>query len=141
MPHLGTGLSNPLANITGTTWTNCTGPFGMVLVPNQPSGSVWALNGVSYASGVTTGYLNNITVNVTSNPVGTCAFTVTGSVDGTYNNSTHILKVSTTAGTGHVLTISGVSGCFGLMANGDAASFNASYNVATPLGALSVTSP
>jgi len=142
VPHLGSGLSNPLANITGSTWATCTGPFGLNLAVSQPTTSVWTLNGDSYnaTTGVTSGHISNVTANVTSIPAGSCSFTVSGAVTGTYTNSTHVLAVAN-SGTTYALTISAVSGCFGVVGNGHAASFTANYNVTTPLGALTVTSP
>lgn len=134
--------SATLGNITGSTWATCTGPFGLNLIVTQPSTSSWVLTGDSYnaTTGVTSGHISNVTANITSNPAGSCSFTVSGAVNATYTNSTHVLAVAN-SGTTNFLTISNVSGCFGVVGSGHHASFTANYSVTTPLGALTVTSP
>ncbi|MCW2496663.1 hypothetical protein, partial [Jatrophihabitans sp.] len=130
-----------IASISGssTTWKTCVGPLGIQL---NPKGSgTWKLNAVSYKSGVTTGTLTAAAATVSTPDKSSCVFSVTGSVPITYTNSTQILAVKATAAN---LTVSKVTGCFGLIKNKDKASFAASYKVVTSTKAtnpLSITSP
>src|SRR5882672_2537641 len=90
---LGTGEPGAgIASIDGpsTTWNNCVGPLGLELDPHGVG--PWALNANSYAGGVATGNISNITANIT-NPDDQCSFTVTGTVDATYTNSSQNLTV------------------------------------------------
>jgi hypothetical protein len=125
-----------IAQITGITFTTCTGPLGLKFTVTQSG--VWALNAVNYAAGVTQGTITNVTAGL-SGPG--CTATVTGSVAGSYTNSTATLFVDPSLNTalGTQLTISGVSGCFNLIHNGDHPTFNGSY-VLTP-NTIAITSP
>jgi hypothetical protein len=62
-----------------------------------------------------------------------CTFTVTGSAPGYYNNSKHTLymtpKSPVKGATKATLTVSGVSGCSGVVKNGDHPTYTASYKV------------
>jgi hypothetical protein len=62
-----------------------------------------------------------------------CSFNVTGSAPGFYTNSTHTLtltpKLPITPLNKAQLTVSGVSGCSGLVNNGDHPAFNGSYKI------------
>ncbi|HEX4723802.1 MAG TPA: hypothetical protein VH333_14900 [Pseudonocardiaceae bacterium] len=137
---VGTGLSGAgIATISGpsTTWTNCVGPLGIELDPTGVGN--WSLNAASYAGGVTSGTISNITATV-HNPDGNCDFTVTGTVNGTYDNASQALTVTPDP----TLSISGVTGCFGLINEGDQASFSASYHVVANDAAnnpVQITSP
>lgn len=128
---IGPGNSNPLATLPAgsTKFNTCSGPFGLTFGVNHVG--VWTLNGASYSAGVTTGSLNNINANI-SGPG--CAANVVGSVNATYTNATHVLAVLPNYG----LTFTSVTGCFGLIAAGQHASFSGSFTI-NP--ALTVTSP
>jgi hypothetical protein len=54
-----------------------------------------------------------------------CAATYTGTLAGNYNSMTRRLTLTGSP----TLTISDVNGCFGLLNDGDAASFAGTYNV------------
>jgi len=99
----------------------------------------WNINATSYSSGKTTGTISN--VKATVNDPGVCTFTATGSVAVTYTNSTQTLAVpGKTAG----LTVSNVSGCFGIINNNDKAEFKANYKLTANTSAdnpISITSP
>jgi hypothetical protein len=127
----GTGLSNPLATLPagGVKFNTCSGPFGLTFGVTHVG--TWSLNGVSYAAPVTTGTLTNINANI-SGPG--CTAAVAGSVNATYNNTTKVLTVLPNFG----LTFTSVSGCFGLIAAGQHASFSGAFTI-TP--GLTVTSP
>ncbi len=104
---------------------NCSGPFGLTFEVTHIGD--WALNGVTFdpATGVTAGTLTNIGASLSGVA---CSATVTGSVDGTYNNNTGVLTVLPNP----TLTIASVDendDCFGLIATGDRATFDGAYNV------------
>jgi hypothetical protein len=136
----GSGLAGAgIGHVTGpkTTWTGCSGPLSLKF---KVTGiGTWNLNATSYKSGVATGNINNVTAKV-SDP-GVCTFTAKGSVGVTYTNKTHILAVpGKTAG----LTVSGVSGCPGVVSNGDKAKFKANYLLKATTAAdnpITITSP
>jgi hypothetical protein len=105
---------------------NCSGPFGLTFDVTHVGD--WALNGVTYdpATGVTTGTLTGIQANLSGFA---CSASVTGSVDGTYNNATGVLTVLPNP----TLTIASVDpndNCFGLINTGDSATFDGAYTVA-----------
>lgn len=136
----GTGLSGTnIARITSTTFSNCTGPAGITFTVTH-SGT-WTLNAVSYSGGVTTGTITGISARL-SGPL--CSATVTGSVQARFTNSNFATPPSAATlqilTTGSTLRISSVSGCFGLIRNGDAATFSGTYRINNPIP-LRVTSP
>jgi hypothetical protein len=139
VPQLGHNVSpTPIATITGTTWTSCTGA-GLTFAVTQVG--TWNLNATSYTSPTTKGNLTGISAKLSATG---CTFNVTGATDGSYTNGTQILSVAPVAGSGHTLSISGVSGCFGVVANGHTASFSGSYKVSATspnTGALVISSP
>lgn len=115
-----------LATIDGasTTWTNCTGPLGLGFTV-AGSGS-WDVN----ATGETVGGATPGTITGASAAVddpGVCSFDVNGSVEGTYTNGT--TSTLSTSATGSTLTISNVSGCFGIINEGDSATFVGTYQI------------
>lgn len=137
---VGTGLSGTdIAQISGpsTTWNNCVGPLGIEL---DPSGNgTWNLQADSYdsATGVTTGRITDVSAHVQSPDQTSCVFDVTGSVNATFTNSNQQLAINPDA----TLNISNVTGCFGLINEGDQASFQAIYGVSSSAGNVTITSP
>jgi hypothetical protein len=137
----GHGISGAnLGSITALSFSNCTGPLGLVFTVAN-SGFPWTLHGTAFnaTSGVTTGNITGIKSHLSGTG---CAADVrgataasTGKVKVTYTNSTHKLKVLAGGGTLHVFN---VQGCGGLINNGDATQFTGTYTV-TP--AQTVTSP
>ncbi|MBQ1089695.1 hypothetical protein [Streptomyces sp. B93] len=100
----------------------CTSVLGNVTtVATTP----WTIKAVDYnaSTGVTTGYVDNITAAVTA---GTCKFTVTGQAAGTYTNSTGILAVNSTSGQ---LSVSGATGCGTFVTNATKPTFRGNYAV------------
>jgi hypothetical protein len=143
VPHLGVGVANPVMNQTASTFTSCTGWGGLVFTMSQ-SGT-WSVNAASYAggTGVTTGWIGGVALKVSTSG---CSFTITGSIDYTYTNSSQVMRLVPVTGSGHVLTTSGVSGCFGIMADNhtmaQVGNFTVSAKTAAGVaGALEVTSP
>lgn len=129
--HAGAGLGS----ITATSFTGCTGPLGLSFGVT-PVGLPWSLNADSYSGGVTTGSISGVKAHLSGTG---CSADVTGpgggtgTVPGTYTNSSGVLAVA-----GGNLTPASVSGCFGLIANGDATSFTANFAVSP---AQTITSP
>jgi hypothetical protein len=130
-----------LVPITSSTFTTCSGPLSLTftVTTSASTSNPWELSATTYASGVTHGTLTNIKATLSgtgcSATVGGTTATATGSVKGTYTNSTGKLKILPTGGTLHIWN---VSGCFGLLTNGDASSFVGTYTI-TPK--QTITSP
>jgi hypothetical protein len=136
-----------IGSITALSFTNCTGPFGLKFSVNSSASAKkpWKLNALKYnkKTGVTTGTITGIHatlvgkggVGCTAVVDGTGAVKDNGSVDITYTNHTHKLVVQ--AG-GDNLHIYDVKGCLGLIGNGQASSFTATY-VVSP--GQTITSP
>jgi hypothetical protein len=121
----GSGLSGTdIGTITSSSFTTCTGPLSLSFKVKQ-SGT-WDLNVTASSGGVSTGFISGIKAAL-SGPL--CSATVTGSADVSYSNSTGVLTVAPVSGSGHTLTVSGVSGCLGLINNGDTTTFNGAYTI------------
>jgi hypothetical protein len=123
----GKGLAGAkIGTITSSAFNKCTGPLGLHFTVKQ--GGTWYLNVTKYDSktGVATGYISNISAKL-SGP--TCAATVTGATDATFTNKTDILAIKAVSKSGHVLTISKVNGCDGLIKNKDTSDFTGSYKI------------
>jgi len=135
----GTGLKGAgIGTVTSLAFNSCT-VDGISL--SISTGTVaYPLNAKSFTAGVTGGTVTGIHFTVSSS---VCGFTVdgtsatanNGSVRTRYTNSSHVLKIIPKHSTLHIYN---VSGCFGLVSNGDAASVSTSYTV-TP--AQTITSP
>jgi hypothetical protein len=137
---VGTGLSGTgIGHINGpkTKWNTCTGPAGLTFVVTGIN--TWNLNAGTYTAPVTHGSITNVKATVVDS--GVCSFTVTGKVAVSYSNSTHVLTVPGTTAT---LTVSGVSGCLGIINNNDKASFKGAYKLTantTANNPITITSP
>jgi hypothetical protein len=135
--HTGTSPVT-IGSIKSLSFSGCTGPTGSVTIK---------VNKLPYAlkidSKTVSGKTDGIVTGV-NNSVSTlgCSFVVTGSAPGFYNNGTHTLtqtpKLPITPLNKAVLTVSGVSGCSGLVINGDHATFTATYTVSP--SSLKITS-
>lgn len=151
--HAGTydTASAPIATITsvvrtntpetfaGTDWKDCVGPLGISMSVSQ--GNNWEIyadgTATSGNSDVVTGYisgpggapLNAMVYETAGGPTGTaCRFEVTGYAEGSFDEASQKLIVS--ENTWSNLTVGTVYGsCFGLIATGDPASFNGSFDV------------
>lgn len=116
----GKGLSGAdIATIKSGSFTGCT--IATVSVKVASHGLPWKLNAVSYKNGVTTGTITGVDLKAsapgcTATLDGTKAGADNGKITATYSNSTGVLKL---VGTGGNLHSWGVSGCFGLVKNGD----------------------
>lgn len=126
--NLGPAVSDPIAQITGTTFTNCTGPFGLTFDVTHVG--VWNLAGDGgHASGVTSGHITGIQAQI-SGPF--CEATVTGSVPGTFTNTTNVLAVNLSE-LGLTLDVDPANDCFGLIADGENAGFEGNFQVSPGL--------
>lgn len=137
----GTALSGTaIASINGaaTLFNTCKGPFGLTF--KVTGANTWKLNATSGSTTGANGTLTGVTATVDGGT--SCKFSVTGTVAGTYTNSTKALSFP---GTTSTLTISNVvGGCFGAIASGDKASFKASYLLTATTAAynpVKITSP
>lgn len=121
--------------ISSTTWKNCTGPLNTVLVPTQKG--TWYINGTGKtSSGKTPVDVSNVKAIVKQKgSASNCTFTVTGTADGKYNNSSNSLALAPGS---HKLKVSNVvGGCYGLINNGDVVQFTATYKLD---GSITITS-
>lgn len=130
--NAGTGIST----ITSVSFVTCKGPLSITFTV-AAQGLPWALNAVSYASGVTTGTITGVKAHIS----GACnadfngpTLGSTATLNGTYTNSTKTLSI--TGGNLKAYNVSGL--CLGLINNGDAATFTANYVLAA---AQTITSP
>ncbi|HEY2576515.1 MAG TPA: hypothetical protein VGI74_09425 [Streptosporangiaceae bacterium] len=138
----GSGLSGTgIAKISKVSFNTCTGPLGLSFTVT-PAHLPWSLDALSYtaSTGVTKGKITGAHATLKGSGCsavvdGTSATADNGSVSGTYTNSKHQLKTLTTGGNLHIYH---VSGCFGLIANGDTATLS---GTATISPAQTITSP
>jgi hypothetical protein len=125
----GSKVTNPVAKVTKATWKGC--DIDTVSATITSRDLPWKLSLTSFdpSTGVWTGSLSKVAMNLSAPG---CSATIEGtSADNgkaniTYRNSTGVL---TSPGTGN-LQFSAVTGCFGLISNGDPASFKASGTLA-----------
>ncbi len=124
----GKGLAGKnIGTITSSAFNKCSGPIGLTFKVKQ-SGT-WDLTVTKFSSkngGVATGFIGNVKATL-SGPG--CSATVTGATDATYSNKTGILSVKAVAKSGHLLKISKVNACAGLINNGDTSDFTGSYKL------------
>lgn len=140
-----TGLR--VAEIQGTSWSQCIGPGGLAMnvwsappVPGVPTSGKWPLNLTGTTGPTWAGNISNINARVVSKldsgGVPSCAFTVTGRANATFNtaqvsgnnNYTQTLTVNQPFTTPN-LTVSNITGCFGQLVAGNPASFTGSFKV------------
>jgi hypothetical protein len=116
----GKGLAGAgIATIKKGSFSGCT--IASIKVTVSTHGLPWKLNAVKYKNGVTTGTITGIDLKATAPGCtafldGTGASKDNGKVGASYSNATGVLKL---LGTGGNLHAWGVSGCFGLVKNGD----------------------
>ena len=124
----GKGLAGAkIGTISSSAFNKCSGPLSLTFKVKQ-SGT-WYLNVTKFSSkngGVATGNISNVKATL-SGPA--CTATVTGSTDATYSNKTNTLSVKAVSKSGHVLTISHVNGCAGLIHNGNHSTFTGAYKI------------
>jgi hypothetical protein len=129
----GRGLSGKgIGKITSIKFRNCTGPLGLTFTVHS-SHLPWKINAVSYnrRTGTTTGTITGIHATLSGPSCsaavdGTGASRNNGRVAVRYVNRTHKLTVKTKRGNLHIYN---VSGCAGLIHNGDRSTFKAAYKL------------
>lgn len=134
----GSGLSGTqVGTITSFTFKSCTSVGNTVQLT---AGLPWTINFTSQSQGVVHGNFGDVTIKLSTASCsatvsGTSAGAANGTVDFTWTLSTGKLKL---LGTGGNLHFYDVTGCLGLISNGDPASLTATYTV-TPK--QNITSP
>jgi len=133
-------LGTDLISFTSVTFTGFGG--GFTVTTSASPRTPWMFNAVSYQSGVVSGTVTGIRATL-SGP--SCSATVDGTSDTgsngqvnvTYTNSTGTIQVLTAGGNLHIYD---VSGCTGLLSNGDPVTFSASYTI-SPAQAITPDPP
>ena len=132
---LGTGIGS----ITAAAYRSCANP---ILPTLMPCGLPWHLNLVSYdaATGVSEGTISHLRLSFSAPRCGAVINGTSGSTTGgmvriTYANPAGKLKILPAGGTLHWYH---VSGCAGLVRNGDHATLSAAYALSPP---QTITSP
>jgi hypothetical protein len=111
------------------SFNNCTGPLGTVTnkVVTTPTIQV---DSATNSKGETDGIMAGVKVDVSMTG---CSFVVTGSAPGYFDNSNHTLVMATKlpvkALNSAKLTVSGVSGCAGIVVNGQHPTFTGTYSI------------
>ncbi|KAA1422591.1 hypothetical protein FE697_010365 [Mumia zhuanghuii] len=124
---VGASVANPHASISSIGFTGCTGPGGLPMTVTTAAG--WNLSITGGGPTVWNGTITNIAAHVVDAVGGTtCAFDVNGSVNGSFDEGTQDLTITSSS-----LTVSNMTGgCLGLIANGDPATFSGTYDLANP---------
>jgi hypothetical protein len=127
--HTGTSPVT-VGTVSKLAFNHCTGPLGAVHTTIQALPYKLQVDSTTNGSGQTDGIIAGIQVQVSMTA---CSFTVTGKAPGFYTNGTHKLtmtnKLPVTPLNTARLTVSNVSGCGGLVANGDHPTFTSTYTV------------
>jgi hypothetical protein len=122
-----------IGRINSFAFSKCNGPSGLSLTINGTFPWYINITEINTAKGEATGTISSISGTVSTTG---CSFTVagtSGNVGGTadiiYTNSTAKLDVIASGSTLHVWN---VSGCLGLVNNGDPVAYTADYTVKPP---------
>jgi hypothetical protein len=113
-------------------FNNCTGPLGKVTTSVTKLPYTVSVDSKTTTKGQTDGIISGIAVNVTTTG---CKFKVTGTTAGFYTNSNHTLTMTTASKLpvkplkSAQLTVSGVTGCAGVVKNGDHPTYVATYTL------------
>jgi hypothetical protein len=112
------------------SFTGCTGPLGAVTVVVHSLPYSVSVDSKTNSAGQTDGIVGGVNTSVSMTG---CSFNVTGSTPGFYTNSSHVLALTPTLPITPLntaqLTVSNVSGCAGLVNNGDHPTYTGSYKV------------
>lgn len=115
---------------TNLKFNNCQGPLGPVHTKVMAEPYKVFVDSKTNRKGQTAGFISGIKVHVSMTA---CSFDVTGSAPGYYTNSKHTLamtpKLPVRATTRARLTVKNVSGCAGLVRNGDHPTFTSTYTL------------
>ena len=119
-----------VGTVAKLSFNNCTGPLGKVTTTIKSTPYTVSVDSKTNSKGQTDGLISGVKVAVKMTG---CSFTVTGSAPGYYTNGKHTLnltaKLPTKALSKAQLTVSGVSGCFSLIKNGDHPTYTGTYTL------------
>jgi hypothetical protein len=111
-------------------FNNCVSIAGKVTTKVESEPYFVAIDSKTNKKGETAGFIGGIKVKVTTFA---CSFMVTGTAPGYYTNGKHTLtmspKLPVKTTTKAQLTVSKVSGCLGLVHNGDHPTYSATYTL------------
>lgn len=127
-----------VGTITDTTWEDCIGPGGLSMQVTHVGN--WSINIDGDASGTQVdGYIGDVQAQVSDIDASgmLCNFTVTGEAHGYFDTVTQQLVVEEVGFSGN-LELSGVTGCFGLVTNGNPADFEGAYDIDSPGGLIDI---
>lgn len=119
-----------VGSVSSLNFRHCTGPLGTVTTSVRKLPYSVKVDSTTTSTGKTDGMITGVNVHVSM--LG-CSFNVTGSAPGYYNNSDHTLHMTATLPKTPLntarLTVGGVSGCAGLVQNGDHPKYTGTYKV------------
>jgi hypothetical protein len=119
-----------IGTVATLVFNHCSGPLGTVHTTIQALPYSLKVDSTTNGSGQTDGMITGTKVHVSMTG---CAFDVTGSAPGFYTNGTHKLTVTNklpiTPLNKAQLTVANVSGCAGIVSNGDHPTFTSTYTV------------
>lgn len=119
-----------VGNSSSLSFTGCTGPLGAVTVTVNALPYSVKVDSKTNSKGQTDGMVTGVNTSVSMTG---CSFSVTGSAPGFYTNSNHTLSLTPTLPIKPLnsakLTVSNVSGCAGLVNNGDHPTYKSTYTV------------
>ncbi len=119
-----------VGTVSKLSFSHCSGPLGAVTTKVMNLPYTVSADSKTTGSGATDAIIGGAKVAVSMTG---CSFLVTGSTPGFYTNSSHKLSVTrklpTKALNTAKLTVSNVSGCAGLVSNGDHPSYTSTYTI------------
>jgi hypothetical protein len=119
-----------IGTVATLVFNHCTGPLGTVHTTIQALPYSLKVDSTTNSNGQTDGMITGTKVHVSMTG---CSFDVTGSAPAFYTNGTHKLtvtkKLPITPLNKAQLTVQNVSGCAGLVNNGDHPTFTSTYTV------------
>jgi hypothetical protein len=112
------------------SFSGCTGPLGAVTVKVNSLPYKVNVDSTTTSAGDTDGFVSGVNTSVSMTG---CSFNVTGAAPGYYSNTGHTLNLTptlpTTPTNTEQLTVSGVSGCDGIISNGNHPTYTSTYTV------------
>jgi hypothetical protein len=119
-----------VGTVATLNFKNCTGPLGKVTATPAALPYSVKIDSKTNGSGQTDGMITGVSVKVSMTG---CSFVVTGSAPGFYTNGTHKLAMTSTLPITPLnsarLTVGSVSGCAGIVNNGDHPKYTGTYTV------------
>ncbi|GGF37443.1 hypothetical protein GCM10011519_08730 [Marmoricola endophyticus] len=134
--NLGTSDGTDVATVQSSSFTDCVGPLGIPLEFTHTGDWTISTTGTKQ-DGTYMKRVSNISLHV-SNPDGQCDLDVNGSVDGVIDQTAQQFR-ATTPVAGARLVISNVSGCFGIVNDGDTVETDVAYDITTAAGPFAIS--